>query len=85
MPCCKRSMNACIPLLKAVGGNEQSALMMGLPGGGRTKVLVYGFCAALGGVLFAIYMLSGYIQRGAALGADQSRPTNQAQTEVCTR
>jgi simple sugar transport system permease protein len=47
----------------AIGGNEQSALMMGLPGGGRTKVLVYafsGFCAALAGVLFSFYMLSGY-------------------------
>ena len=48
----------------AVGGNEQSALMMGLPVG-RTKVLVYafsGFCAALAGVLFSFYMLSGYGQ-----------------------
>ncbi|WP_219118617.1 galactofuranose ABC transporter, permease protein YjfF [Janthinobacterium sp. UMAB-56] len=46
----------------AIGGNEQSALMMGLPVG-RTKVLIYafsGFCASLGGVLFAFYMLSGY-------------------------
>jgi len=46
----------------AIGGNEQSALMMGLPVA-RTKVLVYsisGFCAALAGVLFAFYMLSGY-------------------------
>jgi simple sugar transport system permease protein len=48
--------------LYAIGGNEQSALMMGLPVA-RTKVLVYafsGFCASLGGVLFAFYMLSGY-------------------------
>lgn len=46
----------------AIGGNEQSALMMGLPVA-RTKVLVYAFsglCAALGGVLFSFYMLSGY-------------------------
>ena len=46
----------------AVGGNEQSALMMGLPVG-RTRVAVYalsGFCAALAGVLFSFYMLSGY-------------------------
>ena len=46
----------------AVGGNEQSALLMGLPVG-RTKVLIYafsGFCAALAGVLFSFYMLSGY-------------------------
>ena len=46
----------------AVGGNEQSAAMMGLSVG-RTKVAVYafsGFCASLAGVLFAFYMLSGY-------------------------
>lgn len=46
----------------AVGGNEQSAEMMGLPVA-RTKVLVYafsGFCASLAGVLFSFYMLSGY-------------------------
>ncbi|MYN45447.1 sugar ABC transporter permease YjfF [Pseudoduganella sp. FT93W] len=46
----------------AVGGNEQSAHMMGLRVA-RTKVLIYafsGFCAALAGVLFSFYMLSGY-------------------------
>ena len=46
----------------AVGGNEQSAQMMGLPVG-ATKVAVYaisGCCAALAGLLFAFYMLSGY-------------------------
>jgi simple sugar transport system permease protein len=46
----------------AVGGNEQSALMMGLRVA-RAKVLIYafsGFCAALAGVLFSFYMLSGY-------------------------
>jgi ribose/xylose/arabinose/galactoside ABC-type transport system permease subunit len=46
----------------ALGGNEQSALMMGLPVA-RIKVLVYAFsgsCAALAGVLFSFYMLSGY-------------------------
>lgn len=46
----------------AIGGNETSAAMMGLAVG-RTKVLVYAlssFCAALAGVLFAFYMLSGY-------------------------
>jgi simple sugar transport system permease protein len=57
----------------AIGGNEQSALMMGLPVA-RTKVLVYafsGFCASLGGVLFAFYMLSGYAlhAQGAELDA----------------
>jgi simple sugar transport system permease protein len=48
----------------AVGGNEQSAQMMGLPVG-ATKVAVYaisGGCAALAGLLFAFYMLSGYGQ-----------------------
>jgi simple sugar transport system permease protein len=46
----------------AIGGSEQSAQMMGLPVG-RTRVLIYalsGFCAALAGLLFAFYMLSGY-------------------------
>lgn len=46
----------------AVGGNEQSAAMMGLSVG-RTRILVYafsGFCASLAGLLFAFYMLSGY-------------------------
>jgi galactofuranose transport system permease protein len=45
----------------AVGGNRQSALLMGLPVG-RTEVAVYtisGFCSALGGVLLSFYMLSG--------------------------
>ncbi len=46
----------------ALGGSEQSALLMGLPVG-RTKLLVYmfsGFCSALAGVVFTFYMLSGY-------------------------
>ena len=46
----------------AIGGNERSALLMGLPVG-CTKILVYtlsGFCSALGGVLVTFYMLSGY-------------------------
>ncbi len=46
----------------AIGGNENSALLMGLPVA-RTKILVYtlsGFCSALGGLLFTIYTLSGY-------------------------
>jgi simple sugar transport system permease protein len=50
----------------AIGGNETSAAMMGL-NVGATKVAVYalsGFCAALGGLLFAVYMLSGYGQHG---------------------
>ena len=46
----------------AIGGNERSALLMGLPVA-RTKVGVYalsGFCSALGGVVFTLYVLSGY-------------------------
>ncbi len=46
----------------ALGGNEQSSLLMGLPVA-RTKILVYtlsGFCSALAGVVFTFYMLSGY-------------------------
>jgi len=46
----------------AIGGNENSAMLMGLPVA-KTKILVYtfsGFCASLGGVLFTIYTLSGY-------------------------
>jgi galactofuranose transport system permease protein len=46
----------------AVGGSEQSALLMGLPVG-RTKIAVYtisGFCSALGGMLMTFYTLSGY-------------------------
>ncbi|RED54928.1 galactofuranose ABC transporter, permease protein YjfF [Cohnella lupini] len=46
----------------AIGGSEQSALLMGLPVA-RTQILVYtlsGFCSALAGVVFTFYMLSGY-------------------------
>ncbi|MGQ0709364.1 MAG: galactofuranose ABC transporter, permease protein YjfF [Rhodoferax sp.] len=46
----------------AMGGSEASAVLMGLPVA-RTTVLVYaisGFCSALGGVAFTLYMLSGY-------------------------
>ncbi|MGO4270538.1 galactofuranose ABC transporter, permease protein YjfF, partial [Paenibacillus sp. TAF58] len=46
----------------ALGGSEQSSLLMGLPVG-RTKMLIYafsGFCSALAGVVFTFYMLSGY-------------------------
>jgi len=45
----------------AIGGNRQSALLMGLPVA-RTEVLVYtisGTCSALGGILLSFYMLSG--------------------------
>ncbi|MET7646065.1 galactofuranose ABC transporter, permease protein YjfF [Streptomyces sp. NPDC005426] len=46
----------------ALGGNETSARLMGLPVGG-TKITVYaisGLCSALGGLLLTFYMLSGY-------------------------
>lgn len=46
----------------AIGGSEQSALLMGLPVK-RTKVLVFtfnGFCSAVAGVIYSFYMLSGY-------------------------
>jgi ribose/xylose/arabinose/galactoside ABC-type transport system permease subunit len=46
----------------AVGGSEQSAMLMGLPVA-RTKLAVYtisGFCSALGGVLYSFYTMSGY-------------------------
>ncbi|MFF7444654.1 MULTISPECIES: galactofuranose ABC transporter, permease protein YjfF [unclassified Streptomyces] len=45
----------------AIGGNEQSALLMGLPLGG-TKIAVYtlsGFCSSLAGLLFMLYIQSG--------------------------
>ncbi|GAB5096605.1 MULTISPECIES: galactofuranose ABC transporter, permease protein YjfF [unclassified Caballeronia] len=56
----------------AVGGNERSALLMGLPVA-RTKVGVYalsGFCSALGGVVFTLYVLSGYGLQGQGMELD---------------
>lgn len=56
----------------AIGGSEASAMMMGLAVG-RTKVAAYalsGFCAALAGLLFAVYMLSGYGQHGQGVELD---------------
>lgn len=46
----------------ALGGNEQSAQLMGL-NVARTKICAYAissFCAALGGVVFSFYTLAGY-------------------------
>ncbi|MHC1782180.1 MAG: galactofuranose ABC transporter, permease protein YjfF [Anaerolineaceae bacterium] len=46
----------------AIGGNEQSARLMGLPVN-STKVLVYtlnGFCSALAGITLSIYVMSGH-------------------------
>ncbi len=45
----------------ALGGDEQSAKLMGLPIG-RTKILTYtvsGFCSALAGVVYTMYTQSG--------------------------
>lgn len=46
----------------AIGNNEQSARLMGLPVG-RTKITVYafgGFCSALAGIVWSVSLLSGY-------------------------
>jgi simple sugar transport system permease protein len=56
----------------AIGGNERSALLMGLPVA-RTKVGVYalsGFCSALGGLVFTLYVLSGYGLQGQGMELD---------------
>lgn len=56
----------------ALGGSRQSALLMGLADG-RTRVLVYvvsGFCAALGGILFTFYTLSGDSSAGIGMELD---------------
>lgn len=56
----------------AIGGNERSALLMGLPVR-RTRVGMYavaGLCSALGGLLFGIYTLSGYGLHGVGLELD---------------
>jgi simple sugar transport system permease protein len=56
----------------AVGGDEQSALLMGLPVG-RTKVGVYafaGFCSALAGLAVTVYTSSGNALTGAGLELD---------------
>jgi simple sugar transport system permease protein len=56
----------------AIGGSEQSALLMGLPVA-RTKIAIYalsGFCAALGGIVFTFYTLSGYGLNGSGMELD---------------
>lgn len=56
----------------AVGGSEQSAILMGLPVA-RTKMAVYaisGFCAALAGVVFSFYTLAGYSLQNMGLELD---------------
>ena len=56
----------------AIGGNEQSALLMGLPVV-RTKIMIYslsGFCSGLAGVVFTFYTLSGYALDGKGMELD---------------
>lgn len=56
----------------AVGGNEQSALLMGLLVH-RTKILIYsfsGFCASAAGLVFTFYTLSGYALYGTGMELD---------------
>ena len=56
----------------ALGGNEQSALLVGLPVA-RTKIAVYAissFCAALAGVVFSFYTLAGYSLQNMGLELD---------------
>ncbi|MBR6267145.1 MAG: sugar ABC transporter permease YjfF, partial [Selenomonadaceae bacterium] len=56
----------------AIGGNESSASLMGLPVF-RTKVMVYtisGFCSALGGVVYSLIMLTGYNLHGLGMEMD---------------
>jgi ribose/xylose/arabinose/galactoside ABC-type transport system permease subunit len=56
----------------AIGNNEQSARLMGLPVG-RTKILVYsfsGFCSALAGIVFSISLLAGYGQFATGMELD---------------
>ena len=56
----------------AIGGSESSAALMGLPVA-STIVRVYalsGFCAALGGVLYTMYTLSGYSLHATGLELD---------------
>ncbi|MHB0997609.1 MAG: galactofuranose ABC transporter, permease protein YjfF [Armatimonadota bacterium] len=56
----------------AIGGNEESAGVMGLPVT-RTKILVYtlsGFCSAIAGVVFTIYQSAGNPSAGMGLEMD---------------
>jgi simple sugar transport system permease protein len=56
----------------AIGGNEQSAILMGLPVK-KTKIAVYAissFCAALAGVIFNFYTLAGYSLQNIGLELD---------------
>jgi simple sugar transport system permease protein len=56
----------------AIGDNEKSALLMGLPVG-RTKILIYTInstICALGGLVYSLYTLAGYPLAGTGLELD---------------
>jgi simple sugar transport system permease protein len=56
----------------AMGNNEQSALLMGLPVA-RTKIIVYAFsglCSALAGIVFSMSLLAGYGQFATGMELD---------------
>lgn len=56
----------------AIGSNEQSAMLMGLPVR-RVKIMVYafsGFCSALAGIVFTISLLAGYGQFATGMELD---------------
>jgi simple sugar transport system permease protein len=56
----------------AIGGNEEAAVLMGVPVA-RTKLLVYslsGFCSALAGVVFTVYGSSGNPSAGVGMELD---------------
>ncbi|HEV2296722.1 MAG TPA: galactofuranose ABC transporter, permease protein YjfF [Tepidisphaeraceae bacterium] len=56
----------------AIGGDEHSAVLMGLPVG-RTKIAIYtlsGFCSALGGVVYAVSIGSGNATAAVGLELD---------------
>jgi ribose/xylose/arabinose/galactoside ABC-type transport system permease subunit len=56
----------------AMGNNEQSARLMGLPVA-RTKIIVYAFsglCSALAGIVFSMSLLAGYGQFATGMELD---------------
>mgnify|MGYP006285375325 CR=1 FL=1 len=56
----------------AIGGNEKSAVLMGLPVM-RTKILIYTLnstICAIGGLVYSLYTLSGYPRAGTMLELD---------------
>jgi simple sugar transport system permease protein len=56
----------------ALGGNEQSATLMGLPVA-RTKIAVYalsGLCSAVAGIVYSLYTFSGNPNAGSGLELD---------------